>query len=128
QRMSVEKIQLRRWPGLFQQGTQIPQPPCAVMQGLLRSVLQGGDGMFASEGQQAMQHSGADGASLLHHRFGPTPGVFANQTGAIQQVIQVLSNGVPMPRMQVLWSGRKFGGLSSGVHRYLFPPLIEDTN
>jgi hypothetical protein len=35
--------------------------------------------MFASQGQQAMQNSRANGAALLHHGPGPTAGVFAKE-------------------------------------------------
>ena len=66
------------------------------MQGLLGSGFQRGHGMFAGQGQQAMQHSRADGAALLNHRFGPTPSVFANQPGPIQQVIQIVLNDAPI--------------------------------
>jgi hypothetical protein len=60
------------------------------MQGLFSGAFQCGYRMFASQGQQAMQHACADRVALLHHRFGPTPGVFANQPGTIQQVIQIV--------------------------------------
>ena len=66
------------------------------MQGLLGSGFQGGHGMFARQRQQAMQYSRSDGAALLHHRFSPSPGVFANQPGSVQQVIQIAVNDVPI--------------------------------
>jgi len=71
------------------------------MQGFLGSGFQRGHGMFASQGQEAMQHSHADGAALLNHRFGPSPGVFANQPGSIQKVIQIAVNDVPIWGMLV---------------------------
>src|SRR5688572_21251236 len=75
-----------------------------------------------------MQHSRADGATLPHHRFGPTPGVFANHSGAIQQVIEVVLNDVSIPRMQMLRVGGKSAGFGLGVKRNLFATLIEDAD
>ena len=78
------------------------------MQGFLGSAFQRGHGMFAGQGQQAMQHSRADRAALLHHRFGPTAGVLANQPGAIQQVIQTLLDNVAVRRVQMGRDGSSF--------------------
>ncbi len=75
------------------------------MQGLLGGGFQRVDGMFLRQRQQAMQDSGADGAALLNHRFGPSAGVLANQPGPIQQVIQIALNDAPIRGMQ-MESGR----------------------
>ena len=66
------------------------------MQGLLGSAFQGGHGMFARQGQQAMQYPDADGAALLNHAFRPRSGLLANQPGTIQEVIQIMLNDVPI--------------------------------
>ena len=66
------------------------------MQSLFSSAFQRRHGMFARQGQQTMQDSDADGTALLNHAFGPRSGLFANQPGAIQQVIQIMLNDVPI--------------------------------
>ena len=55
ERMGFQKVQLRRWPGQFQQRTQVTQSPCAMMQGFLRGGFQRLDGMFLGQRQQAVQ-------------------------------------------------------------------------
>ncbi len=98
------------------------------MQGLLGSGFQRGNRMFAGQGQQAMQDARADGAALFNHRFGPSPGVFANQPGPIQQVIQIALNDAPIRGMLVERVGGKFARLGQGVQRDLFPALVENTD
>ena len=98
------------------------------MQGLLGSGFQRGHGMFAGQGQQAMQYSRADGAALLNHRFGPSPGLFANQPRPIQQVIQIALNDAPIRGMLVERVGGKFARFGQCVQGDLFPALVENTD
>lgn len=54
--MCIQKVQLRRGDGLFEQRAQITQPPRAMMQGFLRSTFQGFDRMLLGQRQQAVQN------------------------------------------------------------------------
>ena len=78
-RMCIQKVQLRRGGGMFEQRAQITQPPRAMMQSFVGSTFQCFDRMFLRQRQQAMQNPDADGTALLHHRLSPTAGMHANQ-------------------------------------------------
>ena len=56
-----------------------------MVQGLLGSGFRRGHACFAGQGQQAMQYSCADGAALFNYRFGPSPGLFANEPGLLNR-------------------------------------------
>ena len=73
-----------------------------------------------------MRNAGADGAALINHRFGPSPGLFANQPGPIQQVIQVALNDAPIGRMLVERVGGKSARFGQSMQGDLFPALVED--
>ena len=62
------------------------------MQGFLRRPFQRVGRMFCRQRQQAVQDPRADRAALLHHRFGPTAGMCADEPRPIQQMIQALLN------------------------------------
>ena len=96
-----------------------------MMQSLLGSGFQSGHRMLASQGQQAMQYSCADGAALFNHRFSPSPGLFANQPRPVQQVIQIALNDVPIRRMLVERVGGKFTRFGMCVQGDLFPALTK---
>jgi len=71
-----------------------------------------------------MQDSDAYGTALLDHAFRPRPGLFANQPGAIQQVIQIVLNDVPKRGMLVQWVGGELAWFGPGVQGDLFPALV----
>ena len=72
-----------------------------------------------------MQYPDADGAALLDHSFRPRPSLFANQPGAIQQVIQIMLNDVPKRGMLVQWVGGELAWFGPGVQGDLFPALTK---
>ena len=61
------------------------------------------------------------GPRCCNHRFGPTAGVFANQPGPIQQVIQIALNDAPIRRMQMEWVGGEFARFGQGMQGDLLP-------
>ena len=123
--MRFQKVQLRCWPGLFQQGAQVAQAPGAMMQRDLGGAFQGGYGMFTGQRQQAVQDPYADGTALLRHRLGPTAGVRADQPGAIQQIIQTVLDDVPVWGMQMVRIGGELSRLGQRMNGDDFPALVE---
>ena len=123
--MRFQKVQLRRRGGLFEQGAQIAQAPGAVMQGGLGRLFQGFDRMLLRQRQQAIQNPDADGATLLHHRLGPTAGLHANQPRPIQQMLQTLLDDVAVRRMQMVRIGGELAWFGQRMHGNDLPALIE---
>ena len=97
-----KKVQLRRWPGLFQQRAQVAQAPGAVMQGFLGGAFQRLDGVLLRQRQQAVQDPDANGTALLDHPFSPTASVRADQPGAIQQISLAMFDDPPIRGMQMV--------------------------
>src|SRR6267378_6950777 len=126
--VGFQKVQLGRWPGLFQQGAQVAQPPRAMMQGFLRRAFQRLDRMFLGQRQQAVQDPCTDGTALLDHRLGPTAGVRTDQPGAIQQVIQAVLDDVAVRGLQMVGIGGELSRFGQRMNGDDFPPLIEDAH
>src|SRR6185295_4366641 len=86
QRVCFQKGQLRARRA-EQQLAQIPQAPGSVLDGLLAGALQLGHRMLFRQAQQSVQHTNGLRAARSKHLLGPSAGVFADESRAIQKPV-----------------------------------------